>query len=71
MAEREIVARPRRVENDVTVQSESGEISALGVDDRRIDLDRIEVRGRDGAEVTGLTRVRRSPSSHGDLRFAG
>src|SRR5207248_2674367 len=64
MAEGEIVAGLRRVEDDVTVQRESTEISPLGVDDRRADLDRIDVRGLDRAEVTGLAPVRPAVLRH-------
>jgi hypothetical protein len=58
MAERLIVARPRRVEDDVTVQHAIP--SGLFIDERRADLNRLEVRDSDRAVVIGLARVRRA-----------
>jgi hypothetical protein len=50
MAERFVVAGPRRVEDDVGVKP--GRTSRLRIDDSRADLDLLDVRRRDRAELT-------------------
>src|SRR6266550_111012 len=62
LAERDVVARARRVEGDVTVQH--GSTWCDCVDDPRADLDVLEVRGRDRAEATGEARVLRALLGH-------
>src|SRR5205823_13702580 len=62
MAERDAVARARRVEGDVTVQH--GGTRRDGIDDLRADLDVLEVRGRDRAKATSETRVLRALLRH-------
>src|SRR3972149_7389350 len=58
MAERHVVARARRIEDDVGVQE--GEGQRLEIDDPRANLDPREGRGGDRAVVTGGARVRRA-----------
>ncbi len=62
MAERDVVARARRVEDDVTIQH--GRTGRDGIDHPRADLDGLEVRGRDRAEATGEPRVLRALFRH-------
>jgi len=65
VAERFVVAGPRRVEDDVTVQR--GCANRLCIDDPRADLDRLDVRGGDRAEITRATLI--VPTLFGDMEF--
>src|SRR4029453_7992624 len=66
VAECDVVAGPGRVEDHVAVQRERHEISRPGIDDPRANLDRIEGRGRDRADVTGMAGPRRALLGHMD-----
>src|SRR2546429_6821774 len=55
MAERDVFARVWWVQDDVAVQR--GRTSCLLIHDPRADLDLLEVRGRDRAEITSQAQV--------------
>src|SRR5437870_2440992 len=65
VAERGVVARARRVDDDVAVHQ--CRTRRRGIDDGRADFDLLEVRGRDRAEGAGETRVRRALLCHMEL----
>src|SRR5688572_11357117 len=52
IAERWVVAGPRRVEDDITARR-SKNLNRLEINDLRVDLDCFEVRGRDRTEGAG------------------
>src|SRR5512132_1718315 len=70
MPERGVVPRP--VDHEVTVQHAGTRIAGCrGIDDPRAELDRVEVRGRDRAELTGVAEVVLAVLRHMELSAPG